>query len=302
MNQLCSNPTDTAGTQLRLHAFVPRSCANGPGWRAVIWTQGCSIRCPGCFNPETHDPTGGELVAIDALFSRIAELGETIEGITISGGEPLDQPLPLAMLLKKLRSASSLSVVLFTGYTRATLSALPHVPDILACVDVLIAGAYKPQSSNAGNDSTGDWKSVLFLTKRYNAADMHAGPDAEAVIMPDGSLVFSGLHPPALHSATAVQIECGSRFHPANAAAGLVSVFGFHSQKLTHRSSRRWRNSKQPITDHQVCPCVPFSLRGYIFRLCALHINTFCVFFVSSCLRGVYFLCRCANFSNFKHP
>jgi len=181
---------------LRLHAFVPRSRANGPGWRAVIWTQGCSIRCSGCFNPETHDPTGGELVAIDALFSRIVALGDTIEGITISGGEPLDQPLSLALLLNRVRRETALSVVLFTGYTWAVLSAIPHVPDLLACVDVLLAGPYRPLSSNTGNDSTDDWKSVHFLTKRYNAADMHAGPDAEAVIQPDGSVVLSGLHPP----------------------------------------------------------------------------------------------------------
>ena len=40
---------------LRLHAFLPRSRANGPGWRSVVWVQGCSLGCPGCFNPQTHD-------------------------------------------------------------------------------------------------------------------------------------------------------------------------------------------------------------------------------------------------------
>ncbi len=41
---------------LRLHAFLPRSRANGPGWRSVVWVQGCSLGCAGCFNPQTHDP------------------------------------------------------------------------------------------------------------------------------------------------------------------------------------------------------------------------------------------------------
>jgi anaerobic ribonucleoside-triphosphate reductase activating protein len=186
----------STATRLRLHAFLPRSRANGPGWRAVIWTQGCSIRCPGCFNPETHSFEGGELVCVDDLFRRISALAGSIEGITLSGGEPLDQPAPLLALLRRVRRETTLSVVLFTGYTWAALNAIPHVPDLLACVDVLLAGPYQPQSSNAGNDSAGDWKSVHFLTTRYNAADMHAGPDAEAVIMPDGSVVLSGLHPP----------------------------------------------------------------------------------------------------------
>ncbi|MCU0780030.1 MAG: radical SAM protein [Akkermansiaceae bacterium] len=43
---------------LRLHAFLPRSRANGPGWRSVVWVQGCSLGCPGCFNPQTHDWEG----------------------------------------------------------------------------------------------------------------------------------------------------------------------------------------------------------------------------------------------------
>jgi len=59
---------------LRLHAFLPRSRANGPGWRSVVWVQGCSLGCPGCFNPQTHDRAeAGEVaevaeVAEPALF------------------------------------------------------------------------------------------------------------------------------------------------------------------------------------------------------------------------------------------
>lgn len=43
----------------RLHAIEPHSRANGPGLRTVVWFQGCTLRCPGCFNPETHDPGDG---------------------------------------------------------------------------------------------------------------------------------------------------------------------------------------------------------------------------------------------------
>ena len=68
-------------TRLRLHAFLPRSRANGPGTRAVIWVQGCSLGCPGCFNPKTHAFSGGEEVPVEELFQRIVELGPAIEGI-----------------------------------------------------------------------------------------------------------------------------------------------------------------------------------------------------------------------------
>ena len=73
---------------LRLHGFEPCSAANGPGRRAVLWVQGCTLACPGCFNPRTHDRSGDQ-VGVDELFSRIDQLGDRIEGVTVSGGEPL---------------------------------------------------------------------------------------------------------------------------------------------------------------------------------------------------------------------
>src|SRR5262245_10990749 len=99
---------------LRLHAFIPFSRANGPGTRAVIWSQGCTLNCPGCFNPETHSFKGGEEVSVDDLFRRLASIGERIEGITISGGEPLQQLHPLLAFLRRVRGETNLSVLLFT--------------------------------------------------------------------------------------------------------------------------------------------------------------------------------------------
>ena len=46
-------------TAIRVHAVEPRSRANGPGARFVVWFQGCTLGCAGCFNPTTHDATGG---------------------------------------------------------------------------------------------------------------------------------------------------------------------------------------------------------------------------------------------------
>jgi len=37
-----------------VHSMLPRSTANGPGERAVVWFQGCDLRCSGCWNPRTH--------------------------------------------------------------------------------------------------------------------------------------------------------------------------------------------------------------------------------------------------------
>ena len=66
---------------INLHDFVPRSRANGPRERAVVWVQGCHRHCAGCFNPESHSFATKELVAVDDLFARIAGVGR-IDGVT----------------------------------------------------------------------------------------------------------------------------------------------------------------------------------------------------------------------------
>ncbi|MBI2946940.1 MAG: radical SAM protein [Verrucomicrobia bacterium] len=101
---------------LRLHSLLPCSRANGPGTRAVVWVQGCSLGCPGCFNPETHTVQGAESVAVDDLLQRIVGLGDSIEGITISGGEPLQQRPAVVELLRRVKAETALSVILFTGF------------------------------------------------------------------------------------------------------------------------------------------------------------------------------------------
>ena len=92
---------------LRVHGMTESSRVNGPGTRAVIWAQGCSHGCVGCFNPFSHDPTTGDLVTIDSLLSWVGSLrfGGHITGLTISGGEPMQQAVALAELLEAVRSS-----------------------------------------------------------------------------------------------------------------------------------------------------------------------------------------------------
>ena len=78
-----------ASHELRVAAIVGDTEAEGPGRRFAVWLQGCSIRCAGCCNPEMFDARRGERWSIDALIARIPE---TVEGITLLGGEPFEQP------------------------------------------------------------------------------------------------------------------------------------------------------------------------------------------------------------------
>jgi anaerobic ribonucleoside-triphosphate reductase activating protein len=85
-------------TVWRVHAVEPRSQANGPGVRFVVWSQGCTLGCPGCFNPGTHPVTAagaGEWPPGELAAAAAAQAG-CIEGVTLTGGEPLQQPAAVA--------------------------------------------------------------------------------------------------------------------------------------------------------------------------------------------------------------
>jgi anaerobic ribonucleoside-triphosphate reductase activating protein len=77
--------------------------------------QGCTIRCLGCFNPTTHDPRAGYEIDTQELVGRILGEGPDIQGVSISGGEPFQQPEALLDLVKRFRAAG-LSVLVFSGY------------------------------------------------------------------------------------------------------------------------------------------------------------------------------------------
>lgn len=180
---------------LRLHHFLPASRANGPGVRAVIWVQGCSLGCPGCFNPGTHSFQHGELIAVDDLLQRIVKLKSPVEGVTISGGEPLQQRRPLMALLEGIRRESSLSVLLYTGYQWEEVQQMPGITALLACVDVLIAGRYDAAQRLARELRGSANKTVHFLTGRYTMPDLQVVPRAEVIITPRGEVIMSGIDP-----------------------------------------------------------------------------------------------------------
>ncbi|MGI5195814.1 4Fe-4S single cluster domain-containing protein [Streptomyces sp. CA-288835] len=183
---------------LRLHGFEPYSAANGPGTRAVVWVQGCTLGCPGCFNPETHErgvERGLEETPVDELFERIRSLGDRIEGVTISGGEPLQQREPVLRLLARIRAETPLSAVLFTGYRWPEVTRMPDAEALFASVDVLLAGRYESARRIARGLRGSANKTVHLFGDRYTLHDLEAVPDAEVVIHPDGRLTLTGIDP-----------------------------------------------------------------------------------------------------------
>jgi anaerobic ribonucleoside-triphosphate reductase activating protein len=183
----------TAG-RVRIHAFEPRSRANGPGARFVVWFQGCTLGCPGCFNPTTHDPDGGRGAAIEDIVAEIAKARPGIEGISLSGGEPLQQPEAARALLDAARELG-LSTLAFSGYAIDEIRALAGGPDVLERLDVLIDGRYVAGERLATGLRGSANQRIQLLTDRYTRADVEATPVAEIRIDPTGELVLTGVDP-----------------------------------------------------------------------------------------------------------
>ncbi len=134
--------------KIRIAGFVNDSLVDGPGIRLTIFTQGCPYACPGCHNPDTWSATGGEVVDIDYLAA-IWRKNPLLDGLTLSGGEPLFQKEKLLPLIK-LAKADGLNIVLYTGTTIEKLRKQndPVTDEILTLVDYLIDGPFILKEKN----------------------------------------------------------------------------------------------------------------------------------------------------------
>jgi anaerobic ribonucleoside-triphosphate reductase activating protein len=178
----------------RLHAFEPASRANGPGLRAGVWFQGCTLGCPGCFNPATHNGQDGYECDTQTLAAEILAIATRIEGISISGGEPFQQPEALLDLLCRLGD-SHLSRLVFSGYSLPEIRGLPLGVSILRHIDVLIAGRYVA-SRHLPNGLLGSTnQKIHLLTTRYTLAQLNTVPPRELILHRDGTMTASGLSP-----------------------------------------------------------------------------------------------------------
>lgn len=128
---------------LRIAGVVKESTVDGPGFRYVIFTQGCPHKCEGCHNPETHDFNGGKLVSIDKIVQDINK-NPLLAGVTISGGDPLMQAGQVAKLIDKLNK--KLTVMVYTGFTYEYLlknsDENNKYMDLLERTDILMDGKF----------------------------------------------------------------------------------------------------------------------------------------------------------------
>mgnify|MGYP002347110624 CR=1 FL=1 len=127
---------------MRIANTVSDSIVDGPGLRLTVFTQGCPHRCPGCHNPDTHDPAGGREADVAELVG-LMDGNPLLRGLTLSGGDPFLQAADCAALARAAHSRG-LDVWSYTGWTYEQLLAGGD-PDRLALLeetDVLVDGPF----------------------------------------------------------------------------------------------------------------------------------------------------------------
>lgn len=129
---------------IRISGIVKESIVDGPGFRYVVFTQGCLHKCKGCHNPETHDLNLGTIYSIDEIVEDIKK-NPLIKGITISGGEPFMQAKEVSNLVSKLDSKIYDKIV-YTGYEYEYLLSFSNEKNgylaLIKSIDLLIDGKF----------------------------------------------------------------------------------------------------------------------------------------------------------------
>ena len=169
----------------------------GPFSRAVIWVQGCNFGCKGCIVPESWERDAGENVDISELVDWILNQ-PSIEGITLSGGEPMLQAEALSTLIDQIRTEKDLGVMCYTGFCLEHLQkqGTTSQKTLLKKIDLLIDGVYV---ENLQDDLL--WRGssnqrLLLLSNRYREfleaqSDRSAG--LEFFLTEIGEVGFSGV-------------------------------------------------------------------------------------------------------------
>lgn len=169
----------------------------GYGKRIGIWLQGCTRRCPHCISPELQAEAGGEWLTVEDLEQRFSKVKE-VDGLTISGGEPFDQPSGLRGIIEWFSSVYTDDILVFSGYTLQELHEKEDadIDYVLKSISVLVDGAYFIEL-NDGMGLRGSSNQVIHVWnnhKRYLNAETNERK-MQGVLLNDQRLWMIGIPP-----------------------------------------------------------------------------------------------------------
>lgn len=188
--------------KIRIFRRDPLSRVLGPYARAVIWVQGCSIGCPGCIVPESWKPEGEDEVSVNDLVAWVLQC-EGIEGLTLSGGEPMQQAAPLVALIDSVRRHSDFGIMCYTGYRQEWLvgNGIPAQLQLLKRIDLLVDGPYVERLHGDFLWRASSNQRILHLSDRYRdvvptaGSEGDAGAGLELKVGAKGGFTFTGVPP-----------------------------------------------------------------------------------------------------------
>jgi anaerobic ribonucleoside-triphosphate reductase activating protein len=170
----------------------------GPGVRAGIWTQGCTIGCHGCASRDTWATDPSLLVDVGQLVGWLATLPR-LQGLTVTGGEPFQQPGAVAALLKAVRSWADgqqrvLDILIYSGYAYRALTRRAGTAAVLALCDAVITGPYIDRLNPGGPWRGSANQQLILLTElgrdRFGAAEAVTEREQRLQVSSDGRQVW----------------------------------------------------------------------------------------------------------------
>ena len=174
---------------LRIGHRLDHSEIYGPGIRSVFWTQGCTLACKGCWNTQYWSSIGGGEIEVSQILSELDNL-KGIEGITLLGGEPLQQSNASLELIKGCKDRG-LSVFLYTGYDPSEFDTT--MQSCFDLSDIAVTGRFVQEL----RDTTLRWRGsrnqqVHFISDLYDETVLQEQTEVECHILPNGEIRMVG--------------------------------------------------------------------------------------------------------------
>ena len=170
---------------MNIHAYKI-SRVNGPGNRFTLWTQGCSKGCSDCFNPETWSYKNNISLTPLEIFEHIKELD--IDGVTITGGDPLEQEEELLLLLKLLDTLNlSKGVIVFTGFSYDEIRENKVREECCSYIDVLIDGRYEKDKRIFNCIKGSSNQNIIYFSSKLKEEELLI--DQEVEICLEGDII-----------------------------------------------------------------------------------------------------------------
>lgn len=189
--------SSTQSDYLNIAHFEPCSIVNGPGQRFVLWMQGCSLQCPGCFNSDMLSTEPKMMLKCEEIANIILQQ-QNIDGLTITGGEPFEQAEGVFNLCSRIqRYVPYLSIMAYSGYTFETLFQKGDIwqKRLLQQIDILVDGPFIEAQKAPLKWRGSRNQRILFLNDRYfpESIEMADGrSEVEMIVSPYGEVTITG--------------------------------------------------------------------------------------------------------------